>query len=107
MCGFIEGQNIIYDEGYDEGIRQSENEINRLNNEIDEKNKLIDTILEFGIFMDECTLNFIFDYNSIQSKAQNVFYEDSGEWCEKKCNECYKKCWLKYFKEIQRLEENK
>lgn len=55
-----------------------EKEINRLNKEIEKKNKLINTILEFGIFMDECPLNFSFEDNSIQNKAQNVFYEDNG-----------------------------
>ena len=67
--------------------------------------KLVDTILEFGIFMDECPLNFSYEDNSIQTKAQDIFYVDDGEYCENNCNENYKKCWLKYFKEIERLKE--
>ena len=67
------------------------------------KNNLVDTILEFGIFMDECPLNFSYEDNSIQTKAQNIFYVDDGEYCKNNCNENYKKCWLKYFKEIERL----
>lgn len=75
--------------------------------ELQKYKNIVDTILEFGIFMDECPLNFSFDENSIQDKAQNVFYDDEGEFCENNCNECYKKCWLKFFKEIQRLKEIK
>lgn len=75
--------------------------------ELQKCKNIVDTILEFGIFMYECPLNFSFEENSIQDKAQNVFYSDNGEFCENNCNECYKKCWLKYFEEIQRLKEIK
>ena len=70
-------------------------------------NKLIDTILESDIFMNECPLSFDYVDNSIYNKAKNIFYENAGEYCENNCNDCYKKCWLKYFEEIKRLKEIK
>ena len=70
-------------------------------------NKLTDTILESEFFKNECPLNFSFEENLLEDKAQNVFYDDDGKYCENNCNGCYKKCWVKYFKEIQRLKEIK
>ena len=64
---------------------------------------LIDTILNFPFFKEECPLNFGFEDNSKEDKAQSVFYED--EWCENNCNDNYKDCWLKYFKKLQELEQ--
>lgn len=78
-----------------------------LEQELKKYEDLVNTILEFGIGMDECPLDFGYKENSIQDKAQNVFYEDDEEYCENNCNGCYKKCWVKYFKEIQRLKEIK
>lgn len=72
-------------------------EINRLNN-------IIDTILEFSFFKEECPLNFGFG-DEKEEKAQDVFYED--DYCEENCNDIYKKCWLKYFEKLQELKENK
>lgn len=74
-----------------------ENKINRLNN-------IIDTILEFNFFKEECPLNFSFE-DEKEEKAQDVFYED--DYCEENCNDIYKKCWLKYFEKLQDLKENK
>lgn len=87
--------------------RMLELENDTLRKDLQKSKKIIDIILEYGIYMDECPLNFSFDENSIQDKAQNVFYEDNGEYCENNCNDCYKKCWLKFFKEMQRLKEIK
>lgn len=64
---------------------------------------LIDTILNFSFFKEECPLNFGFEDNSKEDKAQNIFYND--EYCENNCNDNYKDCWLKYFKELQELEK--
>lgn len=74
--------------------------------ELQEENKqlkdLIDTILNFSFFKEECPLNFGFENNTNEDKSQSIFYED--EWCENKCNDNYKDCWLKYFKKLQEIE---
>ena len=76
--------------------------------ELQEENKqlkdLIDTILNFSFFKEECPLNFSFEDNSKEDKAQDVFYED--EYCENACNDDYRKCWLKYFEKMQELERD-
>ena len=71
--------------------------------EIDKLNNIIDTMLEFSFFKEECPLNFGFG-DEKEEKAQDVFYED--DYCEKNCNDIYKKCWLKYFEKLQELKEN-
>ena len=78
-------------------IQVYEKEIERLNN-------IIDTMLEFSFFKEECPLNFGFG-DKKEEKAQDVFYEDN--YCEENCNDIYKKCWLKYFEKLQKLKENK
>lgn len=72
--------------------------------EIDRLNNIIDTILEFSFFKEECPLNFEFG-DEKEKKVQDVFYED--DYCEENCNDIYKKCWLKYFEKLQELKENK
>ena len=64
---------------------------------------LINTILNFLFFKEECPLNFGFENNTNEDKSQSIFYED--EWCENNCNDNYKDCWLKYFKKLQELEQ--
>lgn len=64
---------------------------------------LIDTILKFSFFKEECPLNFGFGNNK-EDKSQSVFYED--KWCKNNCNDNYKDCWLKYFKKLQELEKS-
>lgn len=76
-------------------IQVYEKEIERLNN-------MIDTMLEFSFFKEECPLNFGFG-DKKEEKAQDVFYEDN--YCEENCNDIYKKCWLKYFEKLQELKE--
>ena len=71
--------------------------------EIERLNNIIDTILEFSFFKEECPLNFGFGEEK-EEKAQDVFYED--DYCEENCNDIYKKCWLKYFEKLQELKEN-
>lgn len=71
-------------------------ENNRLNN-------IIDTMLEFSFFKEECPLNFGFG-DEKEEKAQNVFYED--DYCEENCNDIYKKCWLKYFNKLKELKDS-
>lgn len=72
--------------------------------EIDKLNNIIDTMLEFSFFKEECPLNFGFG-DKKEEKAQDVFYED--DYCEENCNDIYKKCWLKYFEKLQELKGNK
>ena len=68
----------------------------------EEYEQLISTILSFDFFKEECPLNFGFEDNSKEDKAQNIFYND--EYCENNCNDNYKDCWLKYFKELQKAK---
>ena len=70
---------------------------------LDENKKIINTILNFSFFKEECPLNFSFEDNSKEDEAQNIFYND--EYCENNCNDIYKDCWLKYFKELQKYKE--
>lgn len=72
--------------------------------ERDRLKNIIDTMLEFSFFKEECPLNFGFG-DKKEEKAQDVFYEDN--YCEENCNDIYKKCWLKYFEKLQELKENK
>lgn len=74
----------------------------RLQQENKQLKDLIDTILNFSFFKEECPLNFGFENNTNEDKSQNIFYED--EWCENNCNNNYKDCWLKYFEKLQELE---
>ena len=73
--------------------------------EIERLNGLINTMLEFNLFGEECPLNFGYTERCNEEKAQDVFYED--DYCEKTCNDNYKKCWLKYFKRLQELKGEK
>ena len=68
----------------------------------EEYEQLINTILNFDFFKEECPLNFSFEDNSKEDEAQNIFYND--EYCENNCNDNYKDCWLKYFKKLQELQ---
>lgn len=77
--------------------------VKRLQEENKQLKDLIDTILNFSFFKEECPLNFSFEDNSKEDKAQDVFYED--EYCENACNDDYRKCWLKYFEKMQELKE--
>ena len=70
--------------------------------ELERLNNIIDTMLEFSFFKEECPLNFGFG-DEKEEKAQDVFYEDN--YCEENCNDIYKKCWLKYFEKLQKLKE--
>ena len=75
----------------------------RLQQENKQLKDLINTILNFSFFKEECPLNFSFEDNSKEDKAQDVFYED--EYCENACNDDYRKCWLKYFEKMHELEQ--
>ena len=77
--------------------------VKKLQQENKQLKDLIDTILNFSFFKEECPLNFSFEDNSKEDKAQDVFYED--EYCENACNDDYRKCWLKYFEKMQELEQ--
>lgn len=77
--------------------------VQKLQQENKQLKDLIDTILTFSFFKEECPLNFVFEDNSKEDEAQNIFYSD--EYCENNCNDIYKECWLKYFKELQGSRE--
>ena len=77
--------------------------------ELQQENKqlkeLIDTILNWNIFKNECPMNFGYDEETNEDKAQDVFYKDD-DYCENNCNDDYTKCWLKYFKELQGIDSD-
>ena len=97
---FIKGR--ILDDTKDYGRTQFVDEIYKLKQENQQLKDLIDTILNFSFFKEECPLNFGFEDNSKEDEAQNIFYSD--EYCENNCNDIYKDCWLKYFKELQKAK---
>ena len=76
-------------------IKGKDEEIERLNN-------IINTMLDFNFFKEECPLNFGYTEKCDEEKAQDIFYED--DYCEENCNDDYKKCWLKYFERLQELK---
>ena len=103
MIGETEGIKIyVNDETYAKYKKTLEDEIDELQQENKQLKDLIDTILKFSLFKEECPLNFSFEDNSKEDKAQNIFYND--EYCENNCNDNYKDCWLKYFKELQKAK---
>ena len=74
------------------------------NEEVEQLKELIDTILNWDIFKNECPMNFGYDEETNDDKAQDVFYKDD-DYCENNCNDDYTKCWLKYFKRMHELEK--
>lgn len=87
-------KNLVVNKEAKELIEKQSKEIERLNN-------LINTILNFDYFKNECPLNIGFG-DKTEEKAQEVFYEN--DYCEEHCDEEYKKCWLKYFERLQELK---
>ena len=80
-----------------------DNNIINLEKENEELKDLIDTILNFSFFKEECPLSLCFEGNTNEETAQSVFYDSN--YCEKNCNDCYKDCWLRYFKGLQALKK--
>lgn len=78
--------------------------LKKLEQENKKQKELIDTILNWNIFKNECPMNFGYDEETNEDKAQDVFYKDD-DYCENNCNDDYTKCWLKYFKELQGSRE--
>lgn len=78
--------------------------IKNLQQENKQLKELIDTILNWNIFKNECPMNFGYDEETNEDKAQDAFYKDD-DYCENNCNDDYTKCWLKYFKRMQELEK--
>ena len=91
-----EKENIKYH------VQRLQQKNKNLEQALDENKKIINTILNFSFFKEECPLNFSFEDNSKEDEAQNIFYND--EYCENNCNGIYKDCWLKYFKELQKAK---
>ena len=99
---YLENQelkNIINQIGFEP------DEIAFLQQENKQLKELIDTILNWNIFKNECPMNFGYDEETNENKAQDVFYKDD-DYCENNCNDDYTKCWLKYFKRMQELERS-
>lgn len=96
---YLEAQNSeeIFGGNYTSAIdlKYAKEEIERLNN-------IINTILEFDFFKNNCPLDFSYTEKCDEDEAQNVFYEDA--YCEENCSNEFKKCWLKYFEELQELK---
>lgn len=102
--GNITSDNFNLDSnGKDIQIEVYEQLIDKLQQENKQLKDLIDTILNFSFFKEECPLNFGFENNTNEDKSQSIFYED--QWCENNCDDNYKDCWLKYFKKLQELEQ--
>lgn len=105
----IEDYNKYYIQGSDHYLIPKDVFMELFNEMVNwrEENKqlkdLIDTILNFSFFKEECPLNFGFGNNTNEDKSQSIFYED--QWCENNCDDNYKDCWLKYFKKLQKLEK--
>ena len=81
------------------------NKYQELQKENEQLKELIDTILNWNIFKNECPMNFGYDEETNEDKAQDVFYKDD-DYCENNCNDDYTKCWLKYFKELQGIDSD-
>ena len=108
---FIDTQDMeerYAEELYQDFLKEENKQIKKQLEELQQENKqlkdLIDTILTFSFFKEECPLNFAFEDNSKEDEAQNIFYSD--EYCENNCNSIYKECWLKYFKELQGIDSD-
>lgn len=82
--------------------KQLKTQISAREEEYRKSEELLNTILNFDFFKNECPLNLGFEKDTSEDKAQNVFNED--EYCENTCNDDYKKCWLKYFEKLKELK---
>ena len=99
----VEGLCLV---NYIEWLEKEKDRLGKLFYERNEENirlnNIINTMLEFNLFAEECPLNFGYTEKCDEEKAQDVFYEN--DYCEENCNDDYKKCWLKYFKRLQELK---
>lgn len=75
----------------------------RKNKEIERLEKLIDMILSYPLFTEECPLSLTDDYDEEQIiyDACDCYYDSDGDNCDD-----YKKCWLKYFERKIKDERN-
>lgn len=97
-------KQMIEQIGYQEFYRYFQEKTKLITNLQEENQKLvrvIDTILDFNFFKEECPLNFSFE-DEKENKSLDVLYED--EWCETNCNDEYKRCWLRYFNKLTELK---
>ena len=70
-------------------------EINQLKKQLEEKDKVIDEILNDDWYKDECPI-----------ELEDFTEKDEQEFKCEHCHDDYKKCWLKYF-ESKILERGK
>ena len=73
---------------WDEKTIDCINAINDTLEEIERLNNIINAMLDFNFFKEECPLNFGYTEKCDEEKAQDD----------------YKKCWLKYFERLQELK---
>lgn len=105
----------LYDEEYETFLKENEymkhiaKDFERLqqeNKQLQEKifqlENLVDVILSSYIFENMCPLELFLEKNLKEKKARCIFYLKND--CEKNCDDDFKKCWLKYFKNLQELE---
>ena len=102
LCEFLKLHSYENTDNISKFIFGLQQENKNLEQALDENKKIINTILNFSFFKEECPLNFSFEDNSKEDEAQNIFYND--EYCENNCNGIYKDCWLKYYKELQKAK---
>ena len=98
--GIVEHNRIINEHILKE--RELQIQISAREEEYRKLEELLNTILNFEFFKNECPLNLGFEKDTNEDKALDVFYED--EYCENACNDDYRKCWLKYFEKMEELE---
>lgn len=79
---------------------QQENK--QLQEKIFQLENLVDVIFSSYIFENMCPLELFLEKNLKEKKARCIFYLKND--CEKNCDDDYKKYWLKYFKNLQELE---
>ena len=107
ILNYLETTNLEPHDDYTSEITYKDQKIlykyiKELQQEKQELKNLIDIILNFSFFKEECPLNLGFEKDTNEDKAQDVFNEN--EYCENICNNNFKKCWLKYFERLRELE---
>lgn len=74
--------------------------------EIERLNNIINEILTFGIYKEECPMTLDFEDNCLEGKAQKDFdiYMNCDEHCGCGLEDNHNECWLKYFERLQELK---
>ena len=83
---YIDGDKTILNTEYYLYLLEKENQNISLQQQLEEKDKVIDEILDDGWFVEDCPM-ILNDFTKDDEKTFN---------CEN-CEDDHKKCWLKYF----------